>query len=270
MRSWFKIFLPAFLLLREVTLNIKLQPWSLWLLSTALLFNLCLAIAPLHAQTHFEAEGKVVVVDEAKGMVTLNHGPIQGLMPAMQMAFPAQQVELLRGVQVGDTVRFSLQARGPEWVIVAIEKAGDRPPPRPVIFQAPDFTLPTLSGESIRLSDLRGKVVLLNFWATWCIPCRTEMPTIEELYQHYKDRGLEVLAVNLDVLSIGGVEAFMKEVTVTFRVVMDPSWSTARAYRVVGLPTSYLIDRAGNVVVREVGERDWKDRVSQIAVEGLL
>jgi thiol-disulfide isomerase/thioredoxin len=167
-------------------------------------------------------------------------------------------------------VRFTLQPRGPEWVIATIEKVGGRPPPRPVMFQAPDITLPTLSGAFIHLADVRGKVVLLNFWATWCVPCRTEMPTLEELYQRYRDRGLEVVAVNLDMLSTPGVEAFVKEVGVTFPIVLDPSWATARAYRVVGVPTTYLIDRAGNVVVREVGERDWMDGVSQMAVEGLL
>ena len=135
---------------------------------------------------------------------------------------------------------------------------------------APDFTLTTPSGASLSLSELRGKVVLLNFWATWCVPCRKEMPAIEALYQRYKDRGLEVLAVNLDVLSGAGVEAFVKEVAVTFRIPMDPAWATARAYGVAGLPTTYLIDRAGNVVVREAGERDRKDRASQVAVEGLL
>jgi thiol-disulfide isomerase/thioredoxin len=227
-------------------------------------------MAPGHAQPRFEGEGKVVAVDRAQGMVTLNHGPIQGLMPAMQMAFPVQQIELLQGLHVGETVRFSLQARGAEWVVATIEPAGDRPLPRPMAVPAPDFTLPTLSGEAIRLADLRGKVVLLNFWATWCAPCRAEMPAIDALYQRYKARGLEVLAVNLDMLSGAGVEAFLKEVAVTFRILMDPAWSTARAYRVDGLPTTYLIDRAGNVVVREAGERDWQDRVSQVAVEGLL
>lgn len=235
-----------------------------------LLVGLSLAAGQPRAEARFEGEGRVVAVDEAKGAVTLDHGPIPGLMAAMRMTFPADHADLLRGLQEGDVVLFSLKPRGQEWVIATMNRAEDRPVPRPVIFPAPDFTLPTLSGESFRLADLRGKVVLLNFWATWCIPCRTEMPAIEALYQRYKDRGLDVLAVNLDVLSTAGVEAFVKEAGVTFPIILDPSWATARAYRVVALPTTYLIDRAGNVVVREVGERDWRDGVSRIAVEGLL
>lgn len=249
---------------------VRSQPWILRMLATAIVIKLSLAAAHLHAETRFEGEGHVVAVDEAKGAVTLDHGPIPGLMAAMRMTFPVQEAGLLRGLQVGDVVQFSLEPRGAEWVIAAIRQAGDRPGPRPVIFPAPDFTLPALSGGTLRLSDLRGKVVLLNFWATWCVPCRTEMPAIETLYQRYKDQGLEVLAVNLDVLSTAGVEAFVKEVGVTFPIILDPSWGTARAYRVFGLPTTYLIDRAGNVVVREVGERDWTDGESRLAVEGLL
>ncbi len=237
----------------------------------ALLF--CLLLVPLslaRAQTAFQGEGRVVAIDQVKNTVTLDHGPIPGLMPGMRMEFPVQQVELLRGVKVGDLVRFSLEPRGSEWVIATIQQTPDRPPQRAVTFPAPDFTLPTLSGQSLRLSDLRGKAVLLNFWATWCVPCRTEMPAIEELYQRYKDRGLEVIGVNLDVLSTAGVETFLKEVKVTFPIVLDPSWVASRAYRVVGLPTSYLIDRSGNVVVREVGERNWTDGMVQMAVEDLL
>ena len=135
---------------------------------------------------------------------------------------------------------------------------------------APDFTLTTLSGTSLSLADLRGKVVLLNFWATWCGPCRKEMPAIEALYQRYKDRGLEVLAISLDKLSTAVVEAFVKEMGVTYRVALDPAWATARTYAVRAVPATFLIDRAGNVVLRELGERDWMEEAKQRAVEGLL
>src|SRR6266702_3947510 len=138
----------------------RLYPWNRRLLSIALFCHLCLAAVPVYAQPRFEGEGRVVAVDETQGTVTLDHGPILGLMPAMRMAFPVQQVERLQGLQVGAVVRFSLQARGPEWVIATIEPVGEAPSPRAASFPAPDFTLPTLSGTSIRLSALQGKVVL--------------------------------------------------------------------------------------------------------------
>lgn len=241
------------------------------LLPPALVFILYLAaVAHVHAQAPYEGEGRVVAVDAANGTVTLDHGPIPGLMQAMRMRFTVGQVELLRGLGVGDVVRFSLAARGEEMVIATMEKTGEPPPLRPVTFPAPDFTLPTLAGQSLRLSDLRGKVVLMSFWAMGCEPCRREMPTIEELYQRYKDRGLEVVAVNLDTLATARVEAFVKEAGVTFRVVLDPSSLTVQVYRVLVLPTTYLINRAGNLMTRNVGGRNWSDGASRIAVEGLL
>jgi peroxiredoxin len=96
------------------------------------------------------------------------------------------------------------------------------------------------------------------------------MPAIEALYQRYKDQGLEVLAISLDKLSTAVVEAFVKEMGVTYRVALDPAWATARTYAVRAVPATFLIDRAGNVVLRELGERDWMEAAKQRAVEGLL
>src|SRR6266851_1993274 len=101
-----------------------LHSWSRLLVSTALCWHLHLAVVPGHAQPRFEGEGRVVAVDENQSTVTLDHGPILGLMPAMRMAFPVQPAEQLLGLQVGALVRFSLQARGLEWVIATIEPAG--------------------------------------------------------------------------------------------------------------------------------------------------
>jgi thiol-disulfide isomerase/thioredoxin len=240
------------------------------LISTTICCNLHLAAVSGQAQPRFEGQGRVVAFDESASIVTLDHGPISGLMPAMQMAFPVQRAEQLAGLQAGTLVRFSLQARGTEWVITTIEPVGDHPPSHLTSFPAPDFTLPTLSGVPVRLSDLRGKVVLLNFWVTWCGSCRAEMPTIDALYQRYNKRGLEVLAVNLDVATTSKVQTSVGELGVTFRVGLDPSSVIARTYRVAGLPTTYLIDRTGKVVVQEIGARDWLDANSRLAIEGLL
>ena len=250
--------------------RLRLRPWSRTLISTTICLNLNLAVVSAQAQPRFEGEGRVVALDESEGIVTVDHGPILGLMPAMQMAFPVRRAEQLEGLEVGALVRFTLQPRGPEWVIATIEPVGDHPPPHLMSFPAPDFTVPTLSGASIRLSDLRGKVVLLNFWVTWCGSCRAEMPTIDALYRWYKNSGLEVLAVNLDAAATPKVQAFVDGLGVTFRVGLDASSSIGRIYRVAGLPTTYLIDRAGNVVVQEVGARDWLDAVSRTAIERLL
>jgi peroxiredoxin/Cu/Ag efflux protein CusF len=240
------------------------------LAAMAVIFARLLAADDLSAQPRFEGEGRVIALDPTKGTVTLDHGPIPGFMAAMRMEFPAVPTELLRALAIGDVVRFSLETGGPQAVIVSVERIGTPTSSGAATLPAPDFTLPSLSAKSVRLADLRGKVVVLNFWATWCLPCRAEMPALDALYQLYRDRGLDVVGVNLDKLSTTTVEDFLKEVKVTFRVVLDPSWSTAQAYKVVGLPTTYLIDRAGNVVVREVGERDWTNETSRRAVERLL
>jgi peroxiredoxin/Cu/Ag efflux protein CusF len=239
------------------------------LLSTAVCCHLCLT-PRLHAESSFEGEGRVVAVDAAQGTMTIDHGPIPGLMPAMRMAFPVQEPQQIRGLQAGTVVRFFLRARGSGWVVADLQPIGNEPPRRFATFQAPDFSLPDLSGVPIRLSDLRGKVVVVNFWLMRCGPCRAEMPTLDALYRRYKDRGLEVLAVNLDTDTASAVQAFVHDTGVTFRVALDPSSSTAQIYPVLILPTTYLVDRAGNVVVQEVGGRNWTDPVSQLAVEGLL
>ncbi|MCI0483816.1 MAG: TlpA family protein disulfide reductase [candidate division NC10 bacterium] len=137
-------------------------------------------------------------------------------------------------------------------------------------YLAPDFVLPRLDGQTVRLSDLRGKAVLLNFWATWCSPCRQEMPTIEKVYQDSKSRGLEVLAVSLDAGSKSVVKSFMQELNLEFPVLLDPEMEVLRVYRMVGIPASFLIDKQGIIRHREVGYRDWTDPESRRLLEGIL
>jgi peroxiredoxin len=114
---------------------------------------------------------------------------------------------------------------------------------------APDFRLETLDGGTLRLSDLQGKAVLVNFWATWCQPCRSELPHLVTAYDRYRQEGLEIVAVNLqeDEDTISG---FVEEFGLQFPVVIDRSGDVADKYRVIGIPTSYFIDRSG--VVRSI------------------
>jgi peroxiredoxin len=109
---------------------------------------------------------------------------------------------------------------------------------------APDFTLQTPAGEEVRLSDYRGQVVLLNTWATWCPPCRAEMPDLEAYYQQHQVDGFVVLAVNSQE-NPDTVAAFLGEHDFTFPVLLDPEGEVMKEYGVLGLPTSFFIDRDG-------------------------
>ena len=118
-------------------------------------------------------------------------------------------------------------------------------------FAAPDFTLKTPKGETYTLSKLRGQAVLVNLWATWCPPCRAEMPTIDKMYQEYKDRGFTVLAINMtsqdDPLK---VIPFTQEYGLTFPILLEETGDVATLYQLRSLPSSYFINRAG--IIQEV------------------
>jgi peroxiredoxin len=117
---------------------------------------------------------------------------------------------------------------------------------------APDFTLETLDGGMVSLSDLRGQVALINFWATWCPPCREEMPAIQNVYDRYRDQGFTVLAVNL-LETNAEVAAFAEELGLTFSILMDRQGQVLERYRVRGLPTTFFVDRTGVVQNVKVG-----------------
>jgi peroxiredoxin len=116
---------------------------------------------------------------------------------------------------------------------------------------APDFSLETLDGEAIRLSDLRGKVVALNFWATWCAPCRLEMPDLQARAEQHPDR-LAVLGVDFDE-SPEEVAAFRDELGVGFPLLLDPGAEVQRLYRVLGYPTTFFIDEQGIIRFHHIG-----------------
>jgi thiol-disulfide isomerase/thioredoxin len=130
------------------------------------------------------------------------------------------------------------------------------PLPKPV--PAPDFTLADMDEEKHRFSDLRGKVVLLNFWATWCPPCRREMPSMERLYQKLSGEDFTVIAVN-QMETPDHVFAYtgQLEVDPTFTILFDKDSTVSNNYRVNGLPTTYLIDKQGNIRFRAIGGREF-------------
>ena len=110
---------------------------------------------------------------------------------------------------------------------------------------APDFTLESRSGENLRLEDHHGEVVMLNFWASWCGPCRQEMPLMDELYSQYKDLGFTILAVNVDENRDEALR-FLDKVPVNYPILYDPESSVSELYEVQAMPTTVMIDRNGN------------------------
>lgn len=125
-------------------------------------------------------------------------------------------------------------------------------------FIAPDFVLMGEDSKTYRLSDYRGKVVVLNFWATWCPPCRDEMPSLERAYQKIKGEDIVILAVNVGEDG-DTVFAFTGQYPVSFPLPLDRDGSVIAKYPVIGLPTTFIIDPRGNVTHRAIGGREWDD-----------
>ena len=140
-----------------------------------------------------------------------------------------------------------------------------------------DFSLPVLfpaseagtADETQSLSALKGKVVFVNFWATWCGPCRSEMPSMEALYSRYKDRGFEILAVNSGEKE-PEVLAFMRSNSLTFPTTLDEDGRVSRTYGIQAIPTTFILDREGKIILRMVGSIDWDTPKFHAALESLL
>src|SRR3990172_7651973 len=121
-------------------------------------------------------------------------------------------------------------------------------------FLAPDFTLDTLDGKKVTLSELRGKIVLINLWATWCPPCRAEMPALENAYEQYKDSGVVILGLNVtNQDSEKDIPLFIDEFGLTFPILLDRDGSVSALYQLRGLPTTYFVNREGIIRTVVVG-----------------
>jgi peroxiredoxin len=141
---------------------------------------------------------------------------------------------------------------------------------------APDFAAADLDGDSTRLTDLRGKVVLLNVWATWCRPCLKEMPALQRLHDQLQPDGFTVLAVSVDNVAFvmgdpaEAVRTFMHDYAITFPVLLDPDKRIEDRYPIHGLPMSYLIDREGRIQGKYLGPRGWDEPEFEAEIRSLL
>jgi cytochrome c biogenesis protein CcmG/thiol:disulfide interchange protein DsbE len=144
------------------------------------------------------------------------------------------------------------------WIFVSADRTGSstsgKIPAPQAGFLAPDFELKSLAGERVKLSDLRGQAVLINLWATWCPPCREEMPTLEKMYNEYKDQGFVVLGVNMthqdDTQAVG---LFVEKYGLTFPILLDETGVVANTYQMKSLPSSFFINRDGIVAEVVIG-----------------
>ena len=122
---------------------------------------------------------------------------------------------------------------------------------------APNFTFPDLDGKMVSLDDYKGKVVLLNIWATWCPPCVDEMPSMEKLHQELKGEAFEILAVSIDASGAKDVLPFMKKYKLSFPALTDTRGAIKELYQTTGVPESIIIDKDGIIVEKVIGPRDW-------------
>ncbi len=175
------------------------------------------------------------------------------------MASSRPKFIILFVVILGLILTYMIQQEGDYAVVLPLEKG------KP----APDFVLEDLAGRETRLSDFRGQLVFLNFWATWCPPCRDEMPSMERLHQLMKGRPFKMLAVSLDT-DAATANRYIQENGFTFTTLNDHQQKTAALYRTTGVPETFLISAEGTLLLKVIGPDNWSSPENVAAIERLL
>jgi len=161
--------------------------------------------------------------------------------------------------------------------LLALPAAGATDPPHELDLIKPnrqqvakDFKVAALDGTHLRLADLKGKVVFLNLWATWCGPCKEEMPAMERLWQRYKEQGLVVVALSMDSGGAKTVKPYIEHAKYTYPVGLDPKMEVAQLYGARSVPSTFIIDRQGMVRAIALGPRPWDGKAAFAYIETLL
>jgi peroxiredoxin len=177
-----------------------------------------------------------------------------------------------------------MQKASQQWVFVgvivaglvlgawALVKFGPVPEGAEVGQRAPEFRALNLASKdtvSFRAA-YGGTVTLVNVWATWCVPCRAEMPAMQQLYDKLKDKGFRIAAVSIDEGSVDDVKAFVKDLGLTFDILHDKSGKIEQIYQTTGVPESFLVDKDGIIVRKQIGEHPWSSPTNQRIVAELL
>jgi peroxiredoxin len=148
------------------------------------------------------------------------------------------------------TIAFYVGVLAPAWAIDSGAETG----------KAPDFTLPNLDGKTVNLSDSSGKLVVINFWATWCGYCVAEIPSMNSFAEKMKDEPLIFISINVDDMSTEDVKRFASDKKIAFPVLLDPKGNTSQKYGVEGLPYNVIISPSGKIAGKSSGQRNWDDQ----------
>ena len=211
---------------------------------------------------HYEVLGLVSAIPEDRNSVVLLHDTIPGYMQSMTMPFSVADPDLLQDVEVGTEVLFRLVVDADGAVIDAIEEA----PGYSELF--PEFELSTLEGETISLSQLEGKVSVINFWASWCMPCREEMPWLVEMTDLYDAAEFSVVGITQDPENTDAIIEFVADIGVNYPIAMTDFELESKTGGIYGIPTTFILDRSGRVAYKHVGLGDEEELRSTI--EGLF
>ena len=178
-------------------------------------------------------------------------------------------------------ITFSIAALGTVFFVTALNAvAAERPAlaellkplnlsAYPSLMHPPDFSGLTADGQTVSLSSLRGNVLLFNFWASWCLECRPEMPMFERLHREFSAQGLAIVGINARE-GTSTIRAYAKELGLTFPLIRDSSGKINSAYGVIGLPTTFLIGRNGRAVALAIGPREWSGQPARALIQALL
>ncbi len=139
------------------------------------------------------------------------------------------------------------------------QKAGVIPLPAGV--EPVEIILRDLDNREVRISDFQGKILFMNFWATWCVPCRKEMPSMERLYQRFKDKDFAIIAINLQE-PVSHVKEFFQDYKLTFIGLLDSTGEVGKRFRVYHIPTTFILDKTGRIIGKAIGERSWDSKES--------
>lgn len=214
----------------------------------------------------YEGTGVVISIPPSKRHVIVRHGEIPGFMNAMTMPINVKDSILLQTVSPQDSIWFEIERIGNNAAIQKLEviPLGQTDKTSSVFGRLPDHEFKLHGGESVQMSDFRGQVLLVNFWATWCGPCRREIPELVRLKEEYGSKGFEILGISVDEEGFEIVNPFLNDYDINYPIVIDDYTYGNKLGGVYMIPTTYLIDREGNIIFRKIGEIKVKEILPKI------